>query len=66
MADFVETDYLDRLYFDSALSGTSDGLFSVPHRRIKEIVTTNGVTTARTKFIYKDKPQTTAGEPVKP
>lgn len=60
----TEIDYAQREYFDTSLQGTTDGLFSVPVRRLKKMVVTDsgvsGVDKSMT-IVFKDKPQKTVG-----
>lgn len=55
-----EADYTLREYYDTYLTGTSDGLFSVPVRRLKKMVMVDSAVTGPDKTMvitFKDKPQ---------
>lgn len=55
-----ESDYTQREYYDTILNGTTDGLFSVPVRRLKKMVVQDSAITGQDKTLvitFKDKPQ---------
>lgn len=54
-----EVDYTQREYYDTDLAGTSDGLFSVPVRRLKKMVVLDSSVTGPDKTLvitFQDKP----------
>lgn len=60
----IETEYAVREYFDTSLQGTTDGLFSVPVRRLKKMtVIDSGVPGTDKSLVieFKDKPQKAVG-----
>lgn len=58
----TETEYAEREYFETTLQGTTDGLFSVPVRRLKKmVVVDSGANGQSMTIVFKDKPQKTVG-----